>query len=136
MSVDYTAADLICEVRAVAAERPDFVYSSQSGASIMECSYFGQAIGDPTGEPCIVGQAFKRLGGAPEGLLEAEGSESLDDAFLGTGIGYILERFEIQRTTEQAKWLAAVQRAQDTGDSWRFAVEHADEVHGEPSLEL
>lgn len=122
MSANYTAADLIREVRAVAELAPDFNYRDQGVDDSLDCSYFGRNIGDPSGEACIVGQAFTRLGGAPDGLAEYE----LNPEGTDTGIISVLKRFKIEHTRAESRWLEATQHNQDRGYAWGLAVEQAD----------
>lgn len=117
-----TATELIQEVRKIAAERPDFIYGNQGVVTDL-CSYFGRAVGDESGSPCIIGQALKNLGVDTSRLKQAEGD--YDD---GTGIDAALDEqfIELTYTVQEAQWLAKVQSSQDFGKPWAGAVEEAD----------
>lgn len=116
-----TATELIQEVRKIAAERPDFIYSNQ-GVDTNLCSYFGRAVGDESGSPCIVGQALKNLEVNTEELWEVEHAGKDSDIGTVLGRGYV----DIECTGIEAMWLARVQMRQDDGLSWAEAVEEAD----------
>lgn len=117
-----TATELIQEVRKIAAERPDFIYSGQPNGSHCLCSYFGRAIGDEAGSPCIVGQALKNLEVPMEGLREVEHAGEDSDISTVLDRGYV----DIEYTGSEAMWLAKVQMKQDDGETWAKAVEEAD----------
>lgn len=117
-----TAAELIQEVRKVAEERPDFIYSDQTEPNNILCSYFGRAIGDESGSPCIVGQALKNLEVDTEVLLKAEKAGEETDICTVLDRGYV----DIECTVNEAMWLAKVQSKQDDGYAWAQAVESAD----------
>lgn len=117
-----TAAELIQEVRKIAEERPGFIYSDQPNGTHFLCSYFGRAIGDEAGGPCIVGQALKNLEVPMEGLLEVENAGEDSDISTVLDRGYV----DIEYTGSEAMWLAKVQMKQDDGNSWAQAVEEAD----------
>ena len=117
-----TAAELIQEVRKVAEERPDFIYSDQTESTLNLCSYFGRAIGDESGSPCIVGQALKNLEVPMEGLRVVEHAGEDSD------ISTVLDRGDVavDYSGSEAMWLAKVQMKQDEGFPWAYAVEEAD----------
>lgn len=117
-----TATELIQEVRKIAAERPDFIYSNQ-GVDTDLCSYFGRAVGDESGSPCIIGQALKNLGVNTSRLKQAE-----DDYDDGTNIAAALDEqfIDLTYTVQEARWLDKAQSAQDFGNPWAKAVEVAD----------
>lgn len=117
-----TATELILEVRKVAEERPDFMYWDQPNGTHFLCSYFGQAIGDEDGSPCIVGQALKNLEVPMEGLREVEHAGEDSDISTVLDRGYV----DIEYTGSEAMWLAKVQMKQDDGETWAKAVEEAD----------
>lgn len=116
------AAELIQEVRKIAEERPNFIYSDQPNGTHSLCSYFGRAIGDEAGSPCIVGQALKNLEVPMEVLREAEQEGKDSDISKVLDRGYV----DIEYTGSEAMWLAKVQMKQDDGNSWAEAVEEAD----------
>lgn len=121
MTKTITAADLIREVRIIAAERPDFAYADQPGGD-GTCSYFGRSTSDHTGQPCIIGQAFKRLGYEPEGLRFGELNEGQNP-----NINTVIQTWSIPASTPESMWLGRVQRKQDHGDNWGTAVANADD---------
>lgn len=121
MTKEITAADLIREVRIVASERPDFTYVDQPDND-GSCSYFGQSTDDHSGEPCIIGQAFKRLGYEPEGLRQAELSDGVNP-----NISMVIRDYGIPASTPEAVWLGLAQRMQDRGSDWGTAVAAAEE---------
>lgn len=94
---------LIDEVRALAAERPDYV-DPRSGLRTNACSY----VADEGGEACIFEQAFARLG------LPA-------DTYLTSA-----QLFAGEPTPDQIAWCQCVQGAQDSGSTWHHAVLRAD----------
>lgn len=120
-----TSKELIEEVRKIAKENPDFVYAKQVGRTTDDnCSYFGRAIGDGLGTPCIVGQALKNL------ELDISALEIHEVQGLGIAIGVVLERelLGIAYTETDRRWLDRVQFSQDLMGSWGEAVEYADKL--------
>lgn len=113
-----TTQDLIDEVRKIAEEMPDFVYGSPSTKG---CSYFGQEIGDPTGQCCIMGQAFKNL---------KVDTSKIDETPVGVStVGELIMNQDIPVTPlnkTQVDWLNRVQGLQDDGVSWGEAVSIVD----------
>ena len=116
-----TATQVIEEVRRLAAEQPDFVYGTQEGAG-GTCSYFGCAIGDTSGQACIVGQALANLNVDMSGLKRKEES----DLGLAIGEALLLGKVDIPYTEEDARWLDNVQYNQDEDETWAQAVAMAD----------
>lgn len=119
----FTAEDVVAEVRKIAAEMPDFVYTDQGadlgpGEFTAPCSYLGRSVGDEQGQACIVGTALQRLGVSRDDLLEQEGNCALD------AVRLLLSPTEPRLPVRY--WLAHVQQAQDTGFSWGDAVRMAD----------
>lgn len=120
-----TAKELIEEVRKIAKENPDFVYAKQEGRTNDDnCSYFGRAIGDETGTPCIVGQALKNLEVDTSALKEYEVLS------IGSAIGDVLARelVAVEYTDSERQWLDRVQYSQDIMGSWGEAVVYADKL--------
>lgn len=117
-----TAEQVIAEVRRLAAEQPDFVYGAQEGAG-GNCSYFGCAIGDTSGQACIVGQALAGLNVDMSGLLETEKTAA------GVTAGGALRRrmVDVAYTESEASWLTEVQYLQDADVPWGEAVAKADQ---------
>lgn len=118
-----TATEVIEEVRRLAAEQPDFVYSNQGGAG-GECSYFGCTVGDSSGQACIVGQALANLN------VDMSDLKHWEDKGYGMGIAEALEKkvVAIPYTEREARWLDNVQYPQDFADSWTVAVEEVDKL--------
>lgn len=113
-----TTQDLINEVRKIAKEKPDFVYATPFTKG---CSYFGRQIGDPTGQCCIMGQAFKNLNIDTSNIDETPvGVSTVGDLILSEAIPvtYLNE--------SQVEWLDNVQRLQDEGFPWGEAVSSVD----------
>lgn len=110
--------DLIEEVRKISAEMPDFVYMTDD---VSGCSYFGRGIGDPTGQCCIMGQAFKNL---------KVDTSKIDESHEGVSVvGELIWDQVIPVTPlnkSQVYWLDRVQALQDEGISWGEAVSIVD----------
>lgn len=110
---------LVAEVRALAAEQPDFVYTAidfhpdKLGGG-EKCSYVHGDVGG-----CIVGQAALRAGMGLEELREKDNDE--DD----TSVWDQFEEYGL--TNEQLRWLSKVQHSQDIKYPWGAAVDRADD---------
>ena len=105
-----TTQDLIDEVRKIAKEMPDFVYATPFTKG---CSYFGREVGDPTGQCCIMGQAFKNLKIDTSKIDEThENISTVGDLILAEDIPVTY------LDTSQVEWLDNVQLLQDEGISW------------------
>lgn len=103
------------QVYQLAREQPDFVY--MDGRDFTGC-FYTKALGGKEGPGCIVGQALAR-----EGVDMSE-----YDHGSAAGISIILGAFDDGEDEEGLiKWLGDIQRTQDTGFSWRQAVEGADD---------
>lgn len=115
---NFNSADVVAEVRKLAQERPDFVYTDQTTIE-SSCSYVYDSIGSGTGEGCIVGQALNRLGVDKTTLIQ------FDEAEDGSGwpAGYVLEQLIPNKTTEgDVKILNRIQMKQDFGSTWKESV--------------
>lgn len=111
-----TTQDLIDEVRKIAEEMPDFVYTTDD---VSGCSYFGREVGDPTGQCCIMGQAFKNL--------NVDTSKINETPVLTVGEliwGQVIPVTSLNES--QVEWLDHVQALQDEGSSWGEAVSIVD----------
>jgi len=112
------------QVRKIAKKNPDFVYTNQGVDDIYEdggCSYFGRSYDDPeTGQGCIVGQALQELGITKE--------EMRDAVIEGLSASEALNVLGISSKTKHDIFLDIVQTRQDNGDTWKKAVEYANEV--------
>lgn len=120
-----TSKELIEEVRKIAKENPDFVYAKQEGRTTDDnCSYFGRAIGDETGTPCIVGQALKNL------EVDTSTLKKYEEHNAGMAIGDVLEReiLDVKYNNTELNWLNRVQFSQDIMGGWGEAVEYADKL--------
>lgn len=110
------------QVRKIAEERPDFVYTDQSVevSDVEDCSYFGRSVYDPdVGQGCIVGQALKDLGVTKEEMIKAD----IENHFASSA----LKRLGIFSMEEYDKFLDTVQYNQDAGLSWGMAIERTKE---------
>ena len=120
-----TVNDLVAEVRKVASADPDFRYRDNKTMG-MYCSYFGRAVGDLTGSPCIIDKAMANLEVDTSKILRMEssgGNPSVDDVLLEELVGILVDEAEYFPLTS---WLADVQSYQDSGFSWSEAVRKAD----------
>lgn len=118
-----TATQVIEEVRRLAEEKPDFVYSDQEVA-VGECSYFGCTIGNTAGQACIVGQALANLN------VDMSDLKRKEDSGYGMAIAEVLgwRVVDILYTEREAKWLGDVQYHQDFGKPWAKVVALADKA--------
>jgi hypothetical protein len=112
--VDITVEQLVLEVRKLADENPEFIYSPGvdfNGDPNHNCLY------NPSNEQpgCIFGQAFINLGNPVPEDLE------------GVYINDILDGFAIGTELEVRKWLQSVQINQDDGKPWGICIETADD---------
>lgn len=109
LSLDYDTA--LESLRAVAAERPDFVYNPDGEA---ECIYF-KSDGTPS---CLVGQVLAQ-NGATASALRPFNNYGVD-GLVACGI------LDVDDMTRRA--LTAAQSAQDGGRTWAEAVHRAEAV--------
>lgn len=136
---------VIAEVRNLARQKPDFIYTDQEGVPYRvggSCSYLAatddigfsilQDVGKfpqdlsydearqrgLLGQRCIVGQALSNLGVSDETLKEHEG---VGAKFLA---GRLLEGVKAKES--QLLWLESVQAEQDSGETWGEAVQIAN----------
>lgn len=113
-----TTQDLIDEVRKIAKEMPDFVYATPFTKC---CSYFGREVGDPTGQCCIMGQAFKNL------KIDTSKIDETHENISTVGDLILTEDIPVTYLdTSQVEWLDNVQLLQDEGISWGEAVSIVD----------
>lgn len=114
---DFTPEDVEREIRALAEERPDFVYTAQvsDDPDDVMCGYVGEQAHSTKGEGCIVGQALQRLGVTEGDLL----------AFDGSTATLVIQEFTGQDDQESVRWARAVQAQQDQGVSWGDAISFA-----------
>lgn len=120
-----TAEALVEEVRRLAAEQPDYMYDptnfddTSDGCALPKCRYTHYQ-NDGTRVPgCIIGKAIYNLTG-----------KLVDQAVTGGGVldfPFMQEEYAYASGwSDQARWLAAVQRNQDEKMYWGRAVELAD----------
>ena len=123
-----TTKDLIEEVKKIASEDPDFIYTAK------HCSYFGQEVGDPTGQCCIVGQAFKNLNIDTFGI-----EENGKPLYKGSGkttspnISMVIQRGMVNIEVDSELdiiWLSKVQSVQDRNKPWGEAIASANDYVG------
>ena len=110
-----TVADIVAAVREIAAEQPDFRYTTDDEEPCAYGAPAGQKGSDLT-QGCIVGRAFDRAGFEYHEVQEAEIIECL--AFMGLDSAY--------DPSPEAQWLYCVQTQQDSGATWGDAVADAD----------
>jgi hypothetical protein len=106
-----TAAQIISEIRAVAAEQPGYMYLAY------HCLYVERS-GDVVVPSCIVGHALWRLGVIDEKFYF---SSHNDEAVIPT-----LHMLGIRATRQQLRWLETVQKQQDEGAPCSSTVQTAD----------
>lgn len=114
----FTVDDVMAQVRALAAERPDYVYRPVAPGAL--CSY----VTGQDGQGCIVGQALMRLGVPKERLAASEADE-------GTAVPAdellqdLLDLDTAAMATNEVGWIMSVQTGQDSGETWGKAVAYA-----------
>lgn len=112
----FDTKEIINQVRALAAERPDFIYPNANKG----CFYWQD------GPSCLIGQALYRLGASEATLVEYDVRvrEPDCDGSIEDVIACYADDFT--STHEDASWLNGVQSEQDVGQRWGDAVRHAD----------
>lgn len=117
-----TGEKIAKQVRKIAKERPDFVYTDQVTYGVRvdgRCSYLGRSVAEPNiGQGCIVGQALQDLGVTREEMVKAD-IECLSAS-------EVIEKFGISSNDKYLRFLDTVQESQDTGYSWEQAVKNAE----------
>ena len=129
MNVTFTAADVVAQVRALAAERPDYVYPGADNPR--GCSYVDDDLGSGKGQGCLIGQALQRLG-VPRDWLREHGDWSPGDNG-GVTASVLLSHLEVAEDYTASRFLNTVQMHQDGGEPWRLAVEAAERAAGRVS---
>src|SRR5690606_37801797 len=118
--MDITAKQIVDNIRALAAEEPDFVYADQPERADLPvgayCSYLGAQVDAPGGVGCIVGQALSRAGVSEDWLREHE----------GVGAYGVLHYIDNSIPKSVLYWVSEVHGAQDTGATRAQAVAAAD----------
>ncbi|QIS06803.1 hypothetical protein F5X71_34840 [Nocardia brasiliensis] len=108
-----TVADVISKVRQIAAAHPDHIYDKIGDCVNVETDENGVLVGS-----CIIGKAIVALGiSAAE--LDQRGLNRHDAEHLLRSLGISLGDLE-------EAWLLEVQRHQDEGHRWGYAVTAAD----------
>lgn len=119
---DFTVKDVVREVRRLAEEKPDFVYTEQEGCdNNLGACYYASADGQGNGAGCIVGQALGRLGVSQKALEDLDGVE-------GAAVFTVLPTIIPVAPDDggMLNWLSDVQTGQDIGYQWGTAVKSAD----------
>lgn len=106
---------LILAVRAIAAEKPDFVYTNDG----YQCLYRPKRLKSGVVSGCIIGEALRRIGISTAGL----------DTPGANGINTQLGRVGFNMNSQRVKWLGEVQAQQDTRGTWGTAVSMADKEY-------
>ena len=118
---DLTVEEVERELRALAAENPDFKYNPTEKEADA-CYYHRQANSDPKeNDGCIFGQAFQRLGVTKETLALARYRTAINSLWLYTN------------ESVPDSW-GYVQRAQDSGGTWGEAIKFLDKQE-DPQIE-
>lgn len=117
-----TSAQVVAEVRSLAAESPRFVYMTPDDGAGAACKYV-QYDDEGNLAGCIVGQALLRLGLPAAEVQEYEGNPA-------STVVYRLA----SSTDEDLAWLDHVQEHQDSKNPWGESVEYAD-VEGDEDPE-
>ena len=119
-----TTAQIITEIRRLAAEKPDFTYKKPFADDIERnwCANFtygekGNKVGS-----CIVGQALLNCG---VNLSAGEQYKSF---------GRLIHKVGWTHSFEEYDWISSVQYRQDVGDTWGTAVAQADKRFEELAL--
>lgn len=124
---DFTVQDVADEMRAIAAQSPNFVYRAQD-PSIQEedqCSYLGMSRDRHNeGRPCIVGQALQNLGVTRDHLDDVEGRS----AFIALTWLLGLNNSHTVTADRTLNKIGLVQAHQDNGASWGEAIKGLDNV--------
>lgn len=105
---EFTDEEFVAAVRAIAAERPDYVYTAPEGEN---CQY---AHADGCG--CIIGCALNRLGMSLDELSELDSRALAGIRFIGEGLGL---------SEPTIRWATNVQSDQDNSVPWGEAVSNA-----------
>lgn len=117
----FTVQDVVREVRRIAEEEPDFVYTIQPENATSGSCYYASADGQGNGRGCIVGQALGRLGVSMEALGDLDKGEE------ASVIRVLPDILPVYASDEGAlNWLSDVQHQQDIGYQWGAAVRSAD----------
>lgn len=116
-----TIEDLVAAVREIAAESPNFVYTTPTvpdGSLYADCVYVHEGRGS-----CLLGQAALKVG-----LIDAsiENTELNTATFSRLCIDLASLSGIVADKDDLVDWLNNVQDYQDSAESWGFAVAEAD----------
>lgn len=115
-----TIEDVVSEVRRLAKEFPKCMYTAP-GCTKPEpgqlCSNVDGKCSNGT-KGCIIGQAFRNLGIKIPDLHDKSGAPSLCGKVFG-----------LEENVDIVMWLAKVQRSQDAGKTWAYAVRVANKLY-------
>lgn len=118
-------SNIVTEVRRIAAEYPDFVYTETKmpvGSIWVTRCFYSPNESNPNG--CIIGFAMRNLGMSVDEFDTNHDSISAETVIpLRLGLSDSAE-------FEALEWLNTVQRRQDHGKSWSEAVVSADGAEG------
>lgn len=109
---EITFDQIEAKVRELAAESPEYRYPGNGNGS---CFYA------PNGEipSCIFGKALIALGVEASWLTGREGNGI---------VALMRDHLSVAATVQQRLWAARLQRFQDTGQTWGYAVSEADRL--------
>lgn len=113
-------AAFVAEVRRLAAENPDFVYSAPEDlnpTSGPTCLYVHRTEAGELVGGCLIGQAFINIG------LPVDEVAKFDTLTYG-GATEVLGVFNVSKRVRA--WAGTAQQCQDLGDCWAEAVARAD----------
>jgi hypothetical protein len=124
----FTLAELVAEVRRIAAEQPDHTYQFLTGQRT--CTYAPESVGAGGKETqsCLVGQALRALG-VPDGFFAHWNRAAFRE--LSTHLfdsGDLVHGGDPVADGRGRLWLERVQSSQDRGNNWANAVAFADDA--------
>ena len=122
-STPFTHEQLVHEVRKLADERPNFIYSPPEGDSY--CQYWHDATDTPG---CIFGHALANLGVDVSSIKRSASIDVTLVEILGDDYNKIPDYV--------GNWFMKVQEYQDEDYPWRYAVDTSDMVLKERGIEL
>lgn len=118
----FTANDVAVEIRKIADESPDYVYTAFNDDAI-DCMYTENMDGSDGG--CIVGRALQHLDVSKESLKKMDGIAA--SAVIRDILGITEIEYNISDVKNSLMWIDFVQSEQDFGRPWGYAVRNADE---------
>lgn len=118
--ITFTAADVVAQVRALAAANPDYVYPGALDGG--ECSYVYDRLGSGTGQGCLIGQALQALGVEREWLRD-HGDDAISMPNAGpSSASQVLRSLGVADDGDSYEFLDDVQARQDGGERWGGAA--------------